>query len=81
MILVFHQTLRIHQIFLEFFYDFYDYSPRAFPGFSTPNPSQPHEEQKIPECVMHQILPQFVHKIAVESLFPHEGKRRRGKEL
>jgi hypothetical protein len=55
-------------IFLQFFYD---YSPRAFPGFSAQNPSQPQQGKSFSEFGMHQILLQFFPKILVETLFPH----------
>jgi hypothetical protein len=55
-------------IFLRFFYD---YSLRAFTVFSARNPSQPQQGKSFPEFGMHQILLQFFHKIAVESLFPY----------
>jgi hypothetical protein len=69
----------IHQMFLQFFYDFstiflrffYDYSLRAFTVFSAQNPSQPQQGKSFPEFGMHQIFLQFFHKIAVESLFPY----------
>jgi hypothetical protein len=55
-------------IILQFFYDF---SPRAFPSFSARNPSQPQKEKSFIKFGMHQILLQFFHKIAVETLFPY----------
>jgi hypothetical protein len=57
-----------YTIFLRFFYD---YSLRAFTVFSARNPSQPQQGKSFPEFGMHQILLQFFHKIAIESLFPH----------
>jgi hypothetical protein len=55
-------------IFLRFFYD---NSLRAFTVFSAQNPSQLQQGKSFPEFGMHQILLQFFHKIAVESLFPY----------
>jgi hypothetical protein len=51
------------------------YSLRVFPSFYAQNPSQPQKEKSFPKFVMHQILLQFFHKTAVETLFLYQVKQ------